>query len=55
MGITSLSMAAAAVPGVGVQLAKVTCADCERAAEAALRASTAAEARAAAAEALRPV
>ena len=52
MGITSLSMAAAAVPAVGVQLAKVTCADCERAAEAALKATTAAGARQAAVDAL---
>ena len=55
MGITSLSMAAAAVPAVGVQLEKVTSTDCERAAEAALSATTAADARSAAAEALRKV
>ncbi|MHA7861154.1 phosphoenolpyruvate--protein phosphotransferase [Tessaracoccus sp. Y36] len=48
MGITSLSMAAAAVPGVGVQLAKVSVEKCRRAAEAVLKAPTATDARSAA-------
>lgn len=52
LGITSLSMAAAAVPAVGVQLSQVSLAQCSSAAEAALRATTAAEARRAAAQAL---
>ncbi|MDO5677613.1 MAG: PEP-utilizing enzyme [Propionibacteriaceae bacterium] len=52
MGITSLSMAAAAASAVGVQLSRVTSADCERAAEAALKATTASDARSAAAAAL---
>ena len=47
MGITSLSMAAAAVRPVGAQLSAVTKATCEEAAEAALTAIDPAEARAA--------
>jgi phosphotransferase system enzyme I (PtsI) len=47
MGITSLSMAAAAVRAVGAQLGKVTVAACEQAAEAALAAVDPQEARAA--------
>lgn len=46
MGITSLSMASAAVPAVGVQLAKVTLEQCQKAAEAVLNAADADEAKA---------
>ena len=52
MGITSLSMAAASVRAVGAQLAQVTLAQCERAAEAAAAAKDPAEARAAVHEVL---
>jgi phosphotransferase system enzyme I (PtsI) len=48
LGVTSLSMAAAAVKPVGAQLAAVTLEDCRRAAEAALGAADPAHARAAA-------
>ncbi|MFD0865915.1 phosphoenolpyruvate--protein phosphotransferase [Tessaracoccus lubricantis] len=48
MGITSLSMAAAALPAVGVQLSKITTERCRRAAEAALTAAPATDARSAA-------
>ncbi|WP_420176247.1 phosphoenolpyruvate--protein phosphotransferase [Luteococcus sp. OSA5] len=51
MGVTSLSMAVAAIPAVGVQLAKVTLDQCQQAAQAAL----AAEDAAGAAEAARKV
>ena len=47
MGVTSLSMAAAAVRPVGAQLSSVTSTQCEDAAEAALAASDPAAARAA--------
>ncbi|HZK05910.1 MAG TPA: phosphoenolpyruvate--protein phosphotransferase [Actinomycetaceae bacterium] len=46
MGITSLSMAAAAIPAVGMQLGRVTSDECREAAEAALGARTADAARA---------
>ncbi|MEO9322169.1 phosphoenolpyruvate--protein phosphotransferase [Nocardioides sp. C4-1] len=52
LGITSLSMAAAAVKPVGARLATVTHQQCEDAAEAALAAADPAAARAAAAEVL---
>lgn len=52
MGITSLSMAAAAVRPVGAQLSSVTTTQCEEAAEAALAASDPVAARAAARSAL---
>ncbi|MBK9159516.1 MAG: phosphoenolpyruvate--protein phosphotransferase [Micropruina sp.] len=52
MGITSLSMAVAAVPAVGVQLGEVTMDDCKAAAKAVLKARTAREARWLATEAL---
>lgn len=48
LGVTSLSMNAASVRMVGASLATVTLADCERSAQAALAAPTAAAARAAA-------
>ncbi|KUI32798.1 phosphoenolpyruvate--protein phosphotransferase [Mycobacterium sp. IS-1496] len=48
LGVTSLSAAAAAVPGVGAKLAQVTLQQCRDAAEAVLATATAAEARAAA-------
>lgn len=47
MGVTSLSMAAAAVRGVGAQLSRVSSDDCTAAAEAALLAADPQEARAA--------
>ncbi|MFO6504265.1 phosphoenolpyruvate--protein phosphotransferase [Corynebacterium freneyi] len=47
LGVTSLSAAATALPGVGAQLAEVTAAQCADAARAALDASDADEARAA--------
>jgi phosphotransferase system enzyme I (PtsI) len=47
MGITSLSMAPAAVRGVGAQLGRATDEQCKRAAEAALGAGDPQEARAA--------
>lgn len=50
LGITSLSMAARAVPPVRRTLARLTLADCEQAAKAALSSSTAGSARAAALE-----
>jgi phosphotransferase system enzyme I (PtsI) len=53
LGITSLSMAPAAVRSVGAQLGRVTMADCRRAAEAALAAVDPEAAREAAREALR--
>ncbi len=49
LGVTSLSMAAPAIPAVGVQLGKATLDRCRAAAEAALAAPTAAAAREAAA------
>ncbi|GLW35512.1 phosphoenolpyruvate--protein phosphotransferase [Actinoplanes regularis] len=52
LGITSLSMAGAAVRAVGAQLGQVTAEQCSRAAEAALAASDPAEARDAARAAL---
>jgi phosphotransferase system enzyme I (PtsI) len=52
LGITSLSMAPAAVRPVGAQLSRVTMADCRRAAEAALAAIDPEAARAAVREAL---
>lgn len=52
LGVTSLSAAAAAVPGVGARLARVTLQQCRDAAEAVLTTATAAEARAAALGAL---
>lgn len=52
MGVTSLSMAAASVRAVGVQLGKVTTVQCEAAAEAALGAGDPQAARVAAREAL---
>ncbi|GAB97520.1 phosphotransferase system enzyme I (PtsI) [Kineosphaera limosa] len=45
LGVTSLSMAASAVSGVGAQLAAVTFAQCQEAAEAVLSASDSASAR----------
>jgi phosphotransferase system enzyme I (PtsI) len=48
LGVTSLSMAAAAVKAVGAQLAAVTLDDCRRAAAAAIAATDPAGARAAA-------
>ncbi|MBF9069882.1 phosphoenolpyruvate--protein phosphotransferase [Streptacidiphilus fuscans] len=48
LGVTSLSMGAASIPYVRAKLAKVTLAQCERAAAAARAADSAAEARAAA-------
>lgn len=52
MGITSLSAAATAVPGVGAALAGVTLEQCRAAARAVLSTGSAAEARAAASDAL---
>ncbi|WP_102144083.1 phosphoenolpyruvate--protein phosphotransferase [Mycobacterium hubeiense] len=52
LGMTSLSAAAAAIPGVGAKLAQVTLAQCRAAADAVLASATAADARAAALEAL---
>ncbi|MEL4356583.1 MULTISPECIES: phosphoenolpyruvate--protein phosphotransferase [unclassified Luteococcus] len=52
LGVTSLSMAVAAIPAVGAQLAKVTPEQCKAAAEAVLGAKDTAEARALAREAL---
>ncbi|MDI9627629.1 MAG: phosphoenolpyruvate--protein phosphotransferase, partial [Acidobacteriota bacterium] len=52
LGVTSLSMASAAIPAVGVALANATLEQCRRAAEAALQATTAADAKAAALEVL---
>ncbi|OBB54843.1 phosphoenolpyruvate--protein phosphotransferase [Mycolicibacterium monacense] len=52
LGVTSLSAASAAVPGVGARLAQVTLQQCRDAAEAVLATATAAEARAAALAAL---
>jgi phosphotransferase system enzyme I (PtsI) len=48
LGVSSLSCAASAVPGVGARLATVDLADCRKAAEAALAADDAAAARTAA-------
>ncbi len=48
LGVTSLSAAAAAVPGVGAKLAQVTLQQCRDAADAVLTTSSAADARAAA-------
>ena len=45
MGITSLSMASAAIPAVGVQLSKVTLVQCREAAQKVLGALTSAEAK----------
>ncbi len=50
LGVTSLSMAPTAIPAVGVQLATVTLAQCRAAAVEVLRAATAADAKARAAE-----
>lgn len=52
LGVTSLSMAAGAVPGVGARLAQVSREQCAEAARVALEASSAGEARSAAAAAL---
>ncbi|MFC5911603.1 phosphoenolpyruvate--protein phosphotransferase [Streptacidiphilus monticola] len=52
LGVTSLSMGAASIPYVRAQLAKVTLAQCERAAAAARATDSAAEARAAASQVL---
>lgn len=52
LGVTSLSAAAAAVPGVGAALARVTLAQCRAAAEAVLATASANDARAAALSAL---
>lgn len=52
LGVTSLSMSALAIPLVGAALARVDLAACRRAAEAAIRADTAADARRAAEAAL---
>ncbi|BBZ20102.1 phosphoenolpyruvate-protein phosphotransferase [Mycolicibacterium gadium] len=52
LGVTSLSAAAAAVQGVGAKLAQVSLQQCRDAADAVLAASTAAQARAAALDAL---
>ena len=46
LGVTSLSMASAAIPAVGVTLANATLAQCRQAAGAALQATTAADAKA---------
>ena len=46
LGVTSLSAAAAAVQGVGAKLAQVSLQQCREAAEGALAAGTAADARA---------
>ena len=54
MGITSLSMASAAIPAVGVQLSKVTLVQCREAAQKVLGALTAAEAKRAALAILNP-
>ena len=48
LGVTSLSAAAAAIPGVGAKLAQVTLQQCRDAADAVLATSSAADARAAA-------
>ena len=45
MGVTSLSMAASAIPGIGAQLAKVTAEQCENAAHAILEAVDSGDAR----------
>lgn len=45
MGVTSLSMAASAIPGVGAQLGKVTAEQCENAAHAILEAVDSGDAR----------
>ena len=52
LGVTSLSAAAAAIPGVGAKLSQVTLQQCRAAADAVLTTATAAEARAAALAAL---
>ena len=52
LGVTSLSMATGAVPGVGARLSQVTREQCAAAAQAVLTTSSPAEARAAAAAAL---
>ncbi|MGB3955296.1 MAG: phosphoenolpyruvate--protein phosphotransferase [Brooklawnia sp.] len=52
LGVTSLSMASSAIPAVGVALGGRTLAQCQRAAEKALQAVTAAEAKQAAREVL---
>ncbi len=52
LGVTSLSMASAAIPSVGVALGRVTLTQCREAAEMALAATTAADAKKAALEAL---
>jgi len=52
LGVTSLSMATNAIPAVGVQLAKVTLAQCEDAAAQVAKARNAADAKALAAELL---
>ena len=48
LGVTSLSAAAAAIPGVGAKLAQVTLQQCRDAADAVLATASAADARAAA-------
>jgi phosphotransferase system enzyme I (PtsI) len=52
IGVTSLSAAAAAIPGVGAKLAQVTLQQCHDAADAVLASASAADARAAALAAL---
>lgn len=52
MGVASLSMAATAIPAVGVQIGQVTLGQCAHAAKLALEATTSGEAQAAASEAL---
>ena len=52
MGVTSLSMAASAIPGVGAQLEQVTKKQCENAAQAILTAKDSGDARAKARRAL---
>jgi len=54
MGVTSLSMAAAAIPSVGVRLSKATLKQCRAAADAALAATTAADTKKAALAVLDP-
>ena len=48
LGVTSLSAAAAAIPGVGAKLAQVTLQQCRDAADAVLATASASDARAAA-------
>lgn len=55
LGVSSLSMAPAALAGVGIQLGEVTLAQCQEAAEAVLKTTTTQQARAAARELLSTV